>query len=63
MTGNGSSLSIYVNGVLENTIPAGSAITSYTTPEFVMGQTGVTSAFFNGQINDVKLYDRALTAS
>jgi hypothetical protein len=63
MTGNGSSLKIYVNGVLENTIPAGSAITSYATPEFVMGQPGVTSAFFNGQINDVKLYDRALTDS
>lgn len=63
MTGNGSSLKIYVNGILENTIPAGSAITSYTTPEFVLGQTGVTTSFFNGQINDVKLYDRALTDS
>ncbi len=63
MTGDGSNLRIYVNGILENTVPAGSAITSYETPEFVMGQTAMTSSFFNGQINDVKLFDRTLTDS
>ena len=63
MTGNGSSLRIYVNGLLENTLTTGSAITSYATPEFVMGQTGVTSSFFSGQIDDVQLYNRTLTDS
>ena len=63
MTGDGTSLKIYVNGILENTITTGSAVTSYETPEFVMGQTGVTSSFYNGQINDVKLYDHALSAA
>ena len=63
MTGNGSSLKIYVNGLLENTLSTGSAITSYATPEFVMGQTGVTSTFFSGQISDVQLYNRTLTDS
>jgi hypothetical protein len=63
MTGDGSTIKIYINGVLEGTIPAGSAITSYKSPEFVMGQTAMTSAFFSGQLSNVKLYDRALTDS
>jgi hypothetical protein len=63
MVGNGSSLTLYVNGIAEGTITAGSAITSYSSPEFVMGQTGVTSSFFNGQISDVQLLDHALSAS
>jgi hypothetical protein len=63
MTGDGSTIKIYINGVLEGSIPAGSAITSYKSPEFVMGQTAMTSSFFSGQLNEVKLYDRALTDS
>jgi hypothetical protein len=63
MAGNGSSLTIYINGLPEGTISAGSAITSYTSPEFVMGQLGMTSAFFDGQLSDVQLFDRALSAA
>jgi len=36
MTSNGSSLKIFINGVLENTVSAGTAITDYFTPEFVL---------------------------
>ena len=61
MTGNGSSLNIYINGVLENTITAGTANTGYSTPELVLGQTGSTTSFFSGQISDVRLFDRVLT--
>ena len=61
MTSNGSSLKIYVNGNLENTISAGTAGTGYASPEFVLGQTALTSSYFSGQINDVRLFNYALT--
>jgi hypothetical protein len=63
MTGNGTTLKIYINGLPESTIPAGSAVTSYTSPEFVMGQPAMTTSFFRGQLNDVRLYDYSLTDS
>ena len=63
MTGNGSSLKIYINGSLEGTVPAGSATTSYDSPEFVLGQAQETSSFFEGQIYDVRLFDYVLSDS
>jgi hypothetical protein len=63
MTSNRSNLKIYVNGVLENTISAGTAITGYSSPEFVLGQKTMTGSFFNGQISDVRLFDYALSDS
>ena len=62
MTGNGSSLKIYINGVLEGTVPAGQAV-GYISPEFVLGQPQETSSFFKGQISDVRLYDYVLSDS
>jgi len=63
MTSDGSILKIYVNGILENSINAGTAITNYSSPEFILGQTGETTSFFDGQINDVRQFAYALTAS
>jgi hypothetical protein len=63
MTGDGTNLKIYVNGLLEKTISTGTAITSYISPELVLGQQTITSSFFSGQISNVKVYDRALDAS
>jgi hypothetical protein len=63
MTGNGSTLKLYINGILEGYVDAGSAISSYASPEFVLGQAQVTSSFFKGQIWDVRFYDYALTES
>jgi hypothetical protein len=63
MTGNGSNLKIYVNGILENTISTGSAITTYDSPELVLGMAAKTASFFKGQLNDVRMYDHALTDS
>ena len=61
MTGDGSSLKIYINGSQENIVPAGQASTAYATPEFVLGQPQETSSFFDGQIFDVRLFDHVLS--
>ena len=62
MTGDGSNLKIYINGILEGSVPSGPPAT-YASPEFVLGQAQETSSFFQGQIYDVKFYDHALTDS
>jgi hypothetical protein len=61
MTGNGSSLRIYFNGVLQGEIQTGATYSAYSTPEFVIGQAQETASFFKGQISDVRLYDYILT--
>ena len=61
ITGNGSSLKLYVNGILDKTIPAGTAITNYSTPELILGQATETISNFSGQISNLKLYDYALS--
>lgn len=61
ITGTGSSLKLYVNGILDKTIPAGTAITNYSTPELILGQATETISNFSGQISTVKLYDYALS--
>jgi hypothetical protein len=63
ITGNASSLKLYINGTLDKTISAGTAITNYSTPEFILGQAIETGTYFKGQINDVKFYDHVLTDS
>jgi hypothetical protein len=63
LTSNGSTMKLYINGTLERTMAAGTAITNYATPEFILGQATVTGSYFAGQINDVKLIDHALTDS
>jgi gliding motility-associated-like protein len=62
MTGDGSNLKIYINGILEGSVAAGTPAT-YLSPEFVLGQAQETSSFFEGQISDVRFYDHALTDS
>ena len=63
ITGNGSNLKLYINGSLDRTIATGSAITNYSTPEFVLGQATRTDEYFMGQINNVRFYNRALSDS
>ena len=63
ITGNGSSLKLYVNGILDKTIPAGTANTNYSTPEFILGQATQTISNFSGQISSVKFFDHALSDS
>jgi len=61
ISGNRSSLKLYINGILDRTIATGTARTNYSTPEFILGQAIITSSYFSGQISDVRLYDHALT--
>jgi hypothetical protein len=57
MTGDGSTLKIYINGIREDSINTGAAISNYVSPEFLLGQAQETTSFFRGQISDVRLYD------
>ncbi len=61
-TWDGSEVRIYVNGVLDNT-PASKTgpIPTDTRPLYIGGQAGTDR--FDGMMYDVKLYNRALTAS
>ena len=61
ITGNGGNLKLYVNGILEQTLSTGTAITNYATPELVLGLATETASNFMGQIDDVNVYNRALT--
>ncbi|MDP4222531.1 MAG: LamG-like jellyroll fold domain-containing protein [Bacteroidota bacterium] len=63
ITSNGTNLVLYVNGLRDKTISTGTAITNYSTPEFVLGLATETSSCFKGQINNVKFFDHALTES
>ena len=61
ITGNGNSLKLYVNGILDKTVATGTAITNYSTPEFILGQAMETISNFSGQISNVKFYAYALS--
>lgn len=61
ISGNGSNLKLYINGTLDKTITAGTAITNYATPELILGAATRTGTYFKGQINDVKLFNRVLS--
>lgn len=56
----GSSLKIYLNGVLENTVSNTSTSLRNSTNGFVLGAVGV-SAFYNSTIGTAQAYNRVLT--
>lgn len=60
MTFNGTSLSLYVNGQLVNTITTNVAIHP-NTRTFSIGSDNGAQKFFNGYIDEVKLYASALS--
>lgn len=63
ITGDGRSLKIFINGVPDRTVSTGTAITNYSTPEFILGQATITDSYFRGQISDVRLYNYVLSDS
>ena len=63
ITGNGSEFRLYVNGLLNGTLPTGSAITDYSTPEMILGLATETSTNFIGQMSDVRMIDHVLNES
>ncbi|MFZ1699482.1 MAG: LamG domain-containing protein [Pyrinomonadaceae bacterium] len=54
---------IYVNGVLENTLHTSGNIDSINNPFQIGGFTNFPVSFFNGVVDEVSLYNRALSAS
>jgi chitodextrinase len=59
-TYDGTTLSLYVNGVLKASLPVTGAITQSTGP-LRMGGNDVWNEWFAGLIDDVRVYNRALT--
>lgn len=57
------SLSLYVNGVLQNRIFKGFTSTFSTSESVLIGNSGVigNNRFFNGAIDDIRIYNRVLT--
>lgn len=61
LTGDGRTMKLYINGILDRTLATGHAITNYSTPEFVLGQASQTRNYFAGQMVDVRLFGRTLS--
>lgn len=59
---SGEEMKLYVNGSLEDTTSYSVAI-SNTNQSVVIGGDGVSTNYLDGQISDVKLYDKALSAA
>jgi hypothetical protein len=61
-TWDGTNLKLYVNGSLNRTVAQTLTPAANTSP-FYIGQFGASSDFTSGAIDDVRLYNRALSAS
>jgi hypothetical protein len=62
MTYDGSKLSCYLNGVLKGSIPASGLIKTNTNKVFIGKYTLGGDYFFDGTIDNIRIYDRALTS-
>jgi glucose/arabinose dehydrogenase len=61
-TYDGSSLRLYVNGVLTSTTPIAGSLAATSDP-LRIGGNSIWAEFFRGRIDDVRLYNRTLGAS
>lgn len=61
MVYNGSSLKMYINGKEENSLNVSGNI-GYSNMGFYIGKNTVYDQFFKGKIDDVRLYNRALSS-
>jgi hypothetical protein len=61
-TEDGSTLKLYVNGALAASTAAAGPITTSSMP-LKIGANAIWGEYFNGLIDDVRIYNRALTAS
>jgi hypothetical protein len=59
---DGSNIKIYRNGVETNSAPVTGTVTHSTNP-FSIGRYGVTASYYDGLVDDARVYDRALTPS
>ena len=62
MTYDGSSMRLYVNGVLVST-RAQTGSTAVSTGLLQIGGNGVWGEYFSGAIDEVRIYNRALSAA
>jgi hypothetical protein len=62
MTYDGAQVSLFVNGTLVRSV-ARTGLMSNTTGALRIGGNAVWTEFFNGRIDEVRIYNRALTAS
>lgn len=62
-TYDGTALNLYVNGQLAQSTPSSGNITTSTNPLRIGGDTVYPDEYFNGLIDDVRIYNRALNAS
>jgi fibronectin type 3 domain-containing protein len=62
LTYDGSALRLYVNGILASTQPQADAIAT-STNQLSIGGDSIYGQFFAGMIDDVRIYNRAITAS
>ncbi len=62
-TYDGATMRVYINGNLENSMASGSHLASDNTPILIGASltNGNISDFFDGDIDDVRIYDRALS--
>lgn len=60
-TYDGQNLKIYINGVLENSTPETNAIVYTSTNLFIGRYNGAGSYYYNGSIDDVRIYNYART--
>ena len=62
---SGSTMMIYVNGVLENTLAGMTASFNTNHPLLIGANTYISGAsyFWNGKIDDIRIYNRALNAN
>mgnify|MGYP001617332601 CR=1 FL=1 len=59
---NNTTVSLYVDGKLDTSAPGNTGYTGYTTPKFNIGNAYLAAtSYFSGQIDDVRIYNYALT--
>jgi hypothetical protein len=59
---DGAMLRLYLNGLLVSNAPETSLITTSTSPLFIGGDQTM-GQYFNGRIDEVRIYNRGLTAA
>ena len=64
-TFDGGTYRIYINGILDNALVDGTPLYTSTVPLDIgyLDLNGVSSRFFHGSIDDIRIYNRALSAS
>jgi hypothetical protein len=63
MTWDGTNLTAYINGVQCSTAQPGGSLTTSDTNELNIGRDAGLSRYFNGSEDDVRIYNRALSAA